>query len=262
MTTTTNTTVNTNAPINSGNVDDFIGTVCRYVAPGTFDTSHTADASTEVLIMGRGESDDYALVLLVTHYPDAERRFWSWGSYLSDTAQYVSDGGLVLKPCAVQPEPREIAQQFAKWLGNTRTDQQAAATQARELVDELSTARGQIGELRRKLWVNGTDYGVTMQQVYDRLLQEAENREWCVEFDEVMDDLGLPTREAEYVVEVEVSASYTTTVRVTAHNEDEASGIVNDGDRTSELTRALVEALRYDSTEIDFEVNSARRARD
>lgn len=66
----------------------------------------------------------------------------------------------------------------------------------------------------------------------ERLIQEAERRGWCDEFDSIIDDVNaelpgsfaLPTREREYEVEIEVEATvtFTHTVTVTARNEDEA----------------------------------------
>ena len=79
-----------------------------------------------------------------------------------------------------------------------------------------------------------------ISHIGDRLIQEAEGRSWCSEFDEIIDDvncslpgwLQLPTREREY--EVNWTETYTVTVRrcttVTARNEEAACDLVSDMD--------------------------------
>ena len=59
----------------------------------------------------------------------------------------------------------------------------------------------------------------------DRLVSEAhseaDDRQWCGEFDDFMDRVGLPRRSREYDLEVEVSA--TVRVTLTATSEEEAT---------------------------------------
>ena len=50
---------------------------------------------------------------------------------------------------------------------------------------------------------------------------EADDRQWCGEFDDFMDRVGLPRRSREYDLEVEVSA--TVRVTLTATSEEEAT---------------------------------------
>jgi len=69
------------------------------------------------------------------------------------------------------------------------------------------------------------------------VLQEAIDRDWCDEYERVMDGIQndleiavIPQREQEYEIEVEItaSASYTTTVTVTARSQEDAEEIVRD----------------------------------
>jgi hypothetical protein len=77
-----------------------------------------------------------------------------------------------------------------------------------------------------------------IQIIGERLIQESNDRNWCHEFDEIIDDvnnalpgwLQLPTREREY--EVRWTETYTITVSrsttVTAHNDEQACEIAAD----------------------------------
>lgn len=79
-----------------------------------------------------------------------------------------------------------------------------------------------------------------IQIIGDRLIQESEDRQWCSEFDEIIDDvnralpgwLQLPVREREY--EVSWTETYTLTVHrsttVTARNEEAACELVGEMD--------------------------------
>lgn len=55
--------------------------------------------------------------------------------------------------------------------------------------------------------------------------EEADVRDWCEEFDGIMDRLGLPRREREYSVRVRYSGSVV--LSVTATSEDEALSLVS-----------------------------------
>lgn len=98
-------------------------------------------------------------------------------------------------------------------------------------------------DYNREEWVKRADEKEAaavkaIQIIGERLLQEAENRGWCSEFDEIIDDvncslpgwLQLPTREREY--EVTWTETYYVTVNrsttVTARNEEHACDLVGD----------------------------------
>jgi hypothetical protein len=60
-----------------------------------------------------------------------------------------------------------------------------------------------------------------IKRLGEALLQEANDRDWCGEYDTFAEEWGLPKRTSEWEV--------TMTVRVTARNEDDAVELVKDG---------------------------------
>jgi hypothetical protein len=98
------------------------------------------------------------------------------------------------------------------------------------------------------------------------LMEEAENRGWCETYDGVVEMLNnrlkgcarLPIREHEFDVEVIVTgtASAYYTVRVTAHNQDEADSMVTDNpDNYFDADEVLTDYSRhnnFDNIEVDL----------
>lgn len=95
-----------------------------------------------------------------------------------------------------------------------------------------------------------------------RLIDESERRNWCSEFDEIIEEVNaelphgweLPTRKRSYEVEVTVTGKITTTTTVTveATSEDEACDMVNeDTESHVDLDEVLTDASRNETFEID-----------
>lgn len=94
----------------------------------------------------------------------------------------------------------------------------------------------------------------------NRLISESDDRQWCEEFDRIIDEVNemlpgsyqLPTREREYEVEwtdmVQVPVGRSVTVR--ARNEEEAREMAASG-ADSISTSEIVEAVRYGNWEVD-----------
>lgn len=90
----------------------------------------------------------------------------------------------------------------------------------------------------------------------ERLIQESQDRAWCSEFDEIIEDVNgklpgpflLPTRERDY--EVSWTETYTVTVHrstvVTARNEEHACDLVEIGDADTYDVREAVSNLNYE----------------
>lgn len=107
----------------------------------------------------------------------------------------------------------------------------------------------------------------------ERLIQESNDRDWCSEFDQIIDDvnsalpgwLQLPTREREY--EVAWTETYYLTVRrsttVTARNEEDACNMVADmslvGEADDYEMRSAVSDGNYEFSDDngDFEAEEA-----
>jgi len=100
-----------------------------------------------------------------------------------------------------------------------------------------------------------------------RLIEEAENRGWCTEFDEIIDEVNaalpdgweLPERKREFTIEIEVTGTIRTTTSVTveAKTEDEAREMIDDGegehyDSDDILTRAA-KNVSFDDVEVEIQ---------
>ena len=109
-----------------------------------------------------------------------------------------------------------------------------------------------------------------IRRIGNRLIEEAESRSWCSEFDQIIDDvnsdlpgwLQLPEREREY--EVRWTESYTVTVSrsitVTAKNEEQACDIAADWEEADEYEmREAISAgnYSYDCDNGDYEAEEA-----
>lgn len=126
-------------------------------------------------------------------------------------------------------------------------------------------------DLHREEWVKradekDTDARRALQIIGERLIQESNERSWCSEFDEIIDDvnsqlpgwLQLPVREREY--EVTWTETYTVTVHrcinVTARNESDAIEIAQDYDEADyhEIGQAVNNGdYTYDCDGCDYE---------
>lgn len=105
---------------------------------------------------------------------------------------------------------------------------------------------------------NATDFDA----VGKALMEEAENRNWCNEYDEFVERVNsnlirnaLPVREQEYEVEIEVigSLTTTTTVSVTATSQEAANEMVeNDMDSYVDPDEILTDAARNVSFDIEY----------
>lgn len=128
-------------------------------------------------------------------------------------------------------------------------------------------------DYHREEWVKRADEKAAdalraIQIIGDRLIQESEDRSWCSEFDQIIDDvnsslpgwLQLPTREREY--EVTWTEQYTVTVRrcatISARNSEEAINIAQDWDEADEYEiRDNAISMSYDCDNNDFEAEEA-----
>lgn len=108
------------------------------------------------------------------------------------------------------------------------------------LIDLASARDGQHEEQRLQVSRVRSEHASDIESIGNALLEEAESRGWCSEYDEFVEGLNgrltydLPVREREY--EVEIDVTYRMTVSVTARSEDEAleaaedDGAVDHGD--------------------------------
>jgi hypothetical protein len=111
-----------------------------------------------------------------------------------------------------------------------------------------------------------------IQAIGDSLLENAERRDWCDEFDKEIDgmnswlenqlgvDWRLPTREREYTVNVVINAeiSFMKEITVTARNEEDArQNVVDNIEDYVDLDDAATDHCRYNAfDDISFDIDS------
>ena len=91
-----------------------------------------------------------------------------------------------------------------------------------------------------------------IQTIGDRLIEESNERNWCEEFDDIIEQVNqkmhipLAPRKQDFEVTVYVTVSVSQEVTVTARNEDEALQLVKDNPMEFvDVDDALYEELRY-----------------
>jgi len=121
------------------------------------------------------------------------------------------------------------------------------------LRESLATAQQQLTEMSR-LRGNAVQELVNFKtRVRDRMIVEAENRDWCSEFDQILVEFGMEPRTGNYEVRFEVAGSVTLTLL--ARGEDHASELairavrffdgqqIEDGDQTLTLYSVTVDEV-------------------
>lgn len=169
------------------------------------------------------------------------------------------DGSLILVNVdgldhATGPESVEAAEKPEEVKPSEET---GIITDLQQQVQRLTQARDTALQQARMWAQDFTTYA-------DAILQEANDRNWCDEYDSVMERIQsrlqiaeIPDREEEFEVEVEVtgSVSTTTTVTVMARSQDDADEMVsNDINNYVDADEVLRDHIRwngFDSTEVD-----------
>lgn len=147
-------------------------------------------------------------------------------------------------------------------LKSLNTALQASLEEANELV---ATLRGDRDILRDRLRDYTNKVAQDMRVLSDKLIEEANRRNWCDEYDEIVDALNglflvlsIDQRTREYEVEVVLSGTITacTTVIVTAGSREDAEQLVReDIDAYVDVSDVLTNELMnggLDDLEIDF----------
>lgn len=151
------------------------------------------------------------------------------------TSWYVSSWTLDLSTQEPEPQDADVAELQRKIDG---------------LVRNLEEARRDRDNLRTRAAAYAEDFDT----VGTMLLEEAERRGWCSDYDEFVDTvngklgmLSLPEREQEYEVEVTVTGTLTTTTTVTvmARSQEDADTIVEENmDEYVDAEDILTDAAR------------------
>ena len=147
-------------------------------------------------------------------------------------------------------------------LKSLNTALQASLAEANELVAAL---RGDCNILRERLRDYTNKVAQDTRLLSDKLIEEANRRNWCDEYDEIVDALNglflvlsIDQRTREYEVEVVLSGTITarTTVTVTAGSREDAEQLIReDVDAYTDVADTLINELQcggLDDIEIDF----------
>lgn len=136
------------------------------------------------------------------------------------------------------------------------TDWKAVAEQRQnELTNcqEVSERRARLVNILRADWV----------VVSERIQQEAVDRDWCREYDNIVDEVNGTTTELklierlrDYEVSTSVTLTYSFNITVEARDEDEATDKVNDMD-TDDIMREIKNGPGIDYTDdVEWTVDS------
>lgn len=147
-------------------------------------------------------------------------------------------------------------------LKSLNTALQASLAEANELVAALRSERDHAQE---RLHDYSNKVAQDSQILSEKLIEEANRRNWCDEYDEIVDALNglflvlsIDQRTREYEVEVVLSGTITarTTVIVTAGSREDAEQLIRDDvDAYTDVADTLINELQcggLDDLEIDF----------
>jgi len=123
---------------------------------------------------------------------------------------------------------------------------------------ELDDARRNNIGLSNMLDASRTNHAEDIARIGERLIEESDKRNWCEEFDEIIDDinvrlhLALPIRCREFEVTVNYSVYASSVVSVTARNEDDAIASVRDNfDDYVDVMDSVQDSISYGGLNLD-----------
>jgi hypothetical protein len=119
-----------------------------------------------------------------------------------------------------------------------------AATIA-DLQAKLASANLRENDLRTRLDVSRRQHREDIATIGDRLLSEAEDRDWCSEYDSMVEELNaaltveLPVRKRDYTVRVTAYVDITVTAADEDDARDQAEGIARRAESAVDGTRGV-----------------------
>lgn len=122
---------------------------------------------------------------------------------------------------------------------------------------QLAEAREEIAQVRNARYTLINEHERWKERLVERLHREANDRDYCSEFDDVMEDLGLPRRERDY--EVTVTVRLRISVGVTAGSPGDARDDVQQWD-SDDLKSRVIEDLRQGGDLYDWSVGEVEEA--
>jgi len=137
--------------------------------------------------------------------------------------------------------------------------------------DDLYELSREVVELRERAetWAKRYDYAIDfLNTVSERLIEEANNRGWCSDYDDIVDEVnsksGMPgiimlqEREQEYTFDVRIEArvNVTTEVKVMARSQEHAEDLISQNVESymeESVSDMISEEVRYNGV-YDYEV--------
>lgn len=132
-----------------------------------------------------------------------------------------------------------------------------------ETREALAAANRSISDINQSRNTLSNDFQVTLQRISERLIDEANNRDWCSIYDNIVEDVNnrlpgpyyLDAREQEFDIEVRLTAQSVayTTVQVRARNRDEAEDLLRDDpDSYIDVDDILVECGELQNSDVEI----------
>lgn len=109
-------------------------------------------------------------------------------------------------------------------LVDLRSINSQLADHIHELQQSLDEARETYAVSQRALQSLRTEFDDFKRRITERMHREADRRDWCSEYDDIMEEMGLPRRNRGWDVEVRVEATFNRSI--TAADADRAEQLV------------------------------------
>jgi len=123
---------------------------------------------------------------------------------------------------------------------------------------EVERAFAERDEWRNKYETSAINHGHDIAVIRNRLVEEAEKRDWCSEFDDIIEDVNrqlnveMDPRERDFYLTVSFTVSGSASTSVRAASLDEAVEILKDSaEDYIEIDDAVIEAANYGGFEVD-----------
>lgn len=157
------------------------------------------------------EDGDKDVVMITTRPADAATRI---------TRADHNPAGDVLWVPIHSLEPVDALATLRRALAGTPKDESVDPAALSERISELEASLAQERDRNENLSKTLARRDSWVDDLVEKAHEEADNRGWCDEFDDFMENVGLPRRSKEYTVEVDVTVRVS--VSVTATTEEEA----------------------------------------
>jgi len=150
---------------------------------------------------------------------------------------------------AIAEWDEEEDQATAEAASDTQVDALISSeAQIAQLMAEKAATEAEVQQLREELAAKTTEGEAFLERIVERLHDEAEQRDWCSDYDRIMGEIGLPGRYHNYCVEV--TATIPVTLNIRGRDGEEAKNEVTD----TLVWQDIRNNFGYSQPEFDIEV--------